>query len=115
MSYSGGVHQSRPNSSMAVVSLIAGILGLTMFPVIGSIVALITGSMAKKEIARSGGALEGYGLAKAGIIMGWIGIGLMFLGLCIAGFAIGLPLCLAALGAASGEFGLLIPALGLLV
>ena len=115
MSYSDDVPQSSPTSSLAIVSLIAGILGLTMFPLVGSIVALITGSMAKKEIDRSGGALEGYGLAKAGIIMGWIGIALMFLGLCIAGFAIGIPICLAALGAASGEFGLFTPVLGLLV
>lgn len=115
MSYSDDVPQSSPTSSLAIVSLIAGILGLTMFPLVGSVVALITGSMAKKEIDRSGGTLEGYGLAKAGIIMGWIGIALMFLGLCIAGFVIAIPICLATLGAASGEFGLFAPVLGLLV
>lgn len=113
MSYSAP--PTRPNSSMAVLSLIAGVLGLTLFPVIGSIVALITGSMAKKEIARSRGALGGDGLARAGVILGWIGIGLTVFGLCIAGFAIGLPLCLAVFGIASEEFGFLFPLISFFV
>ncbi|MGB9640965.1 MAG: DUF4190 domain-containing protein [Anaerolineales bacterium] len=89
---------SPPNSSMAIVSLIAGICGLTIFPFIGSIVAVITGSMAKKEILNSRGALGGDGLAKAGIILGWIGIGLGVLGFCIAAVAIIIPFILVALG-----------------
>ena len=68
---------SRPNNSMALVSLIAGIAGLTLVPGIGSIVAVITGHMAKREIARTGE--EGSGLATGGLIMGWIGVGLMIL------------------------------------
>ncbi len=115
MSYSGGASPTQPNSSMAVVSLIAGVLGLTLFPVIGSIVALITGSMAKKEIAQSAGSLGGEGLAKAGIVMGWIGIGLTVLGLCVTGVAIAVPLCLAAFGIAFEEFGALLPVVGLFV
>ena len=75
---------SPPNSSMAVVSLVAGILGLTFFPIIGAIVAVITGPMAKKEIRESEGTLGGEGMATAGIILGWIGIGIMVFGLCIA-------------------------------
>jgi len=70
------------------VSLITGILGLTFIPLLGSIVAVITGPMAQKEIQESQGSLGGEGLAKAGIILGWIGIGLGILGLCIAGFAL---------------------------
>jgi hypothetical protein len=69
---------------MALVSLIAGILGLTMFPFLGSIAAVITGNIGKKEIAASSGAETGDGLATAGVIMGWIGIGLGVLGICIA-------------------------------
>jgi len=63
---------SPPTSSMAVVSLVAGILGLSLFPFVGSIVAVITGNMAKNEIRDSRGALGGEGLAKAGVILGWI-------------------------------------------
>jgi hypothetical protein len=86
MSYnpSEGVPYQRPNSSMAIVSLIAGILGLTLFPLLGSIVALITGYSARKEIQESAGALAGDGMALAGLIMGWIGIGLSLIGLCFA-------------------------------
>lgn len=97
---------SPPNSSMAIVSLIAGICGLTIFPFIGSIVAVITGSMAKKEIVNSRGALSGEGLAKAGIILGWIGIGLGVLGFCIAAVAVIIPFILVAFGIARGNSSL---------
>ncbi len=105
-------HQSprtAPNSSMAILSLIAGILGLTMFPVLGSIAALITGQMAKREINESGGTLGGEGLAQAGIIMGWIGVALTVLGVCIFGAVFALPFCLGALGLASGEWSSVVP------
>lgn len=92
---------SPPTSSMATISLIAGILGLTIFPFIGSIVAVITASMAKNEIRASRGALGGEGLAKAGGILGWIGIALGVLGLCVAVVAFVLPLILIALGLAA--------------
>lgn len=94
----GPVYTSPPNSSMAIVSLVAGILGLTFFPVIGSIVAVITAPMAKKEIRESGGALGGEGLAKAGQILGWIGIALSVLGLCIGGVILAIPFCAILLG-----------------
>ena len=83
-----GVPYQPPNSSMAIVSLIAGILGITLFPLLGSIVALITGYAARKEIQESAGALAGDGMATAGLVMGWIGIGLSFFGVCIACCAI---------------------------
>lgn len=73
-----------PTHTMAWVSLIAGLLGLTLFPFIGSIAAVITGNIARREIAASGGAQSGDGLAFAGVIMGWIGIGLGVIGICIA-------------------------------
>jgi hypothetical protein len=84
--YGGSTYQSPSSSTMAVVSLIAGILGLSMVPFLGSIVALITGYMARNEIRASGGALGGEGLATAGLVLGWIGVGLGVLGCCIAGF-----------------------------
>lgn len=75
---------SRPNNSMALVSLIAGIAGLTLLPGIGSIVAVITGHMARREIERTGE--EGRSLATGGLILGWIGVGLIVL--TIVGFII---------------------------
>jgi hypothetical protein len=73
------------NSTTAVISLIAGILGLTVFPGIGSIIAVITGHMAKGEIARSGGTLGGGTAATFGLVLGYIGVLLMVLTLCGVG------------------------------
>ncbi len=76
---------SAPNNSTAIISLIAGILGLTLLPTIGSIAAVITGSMAKKEIQQSGGMQGGMGMAQAGLVLGWIGIILFIIALCGVG------------------------------
>ena len=62
----------RQTSAMAVVSLIMGILGWTALPFIGSIAAIITGHLARAEIRRRPLALEGDGMALAGLILGWI-------------------------------------------
>lgn len=71
-----------PNSTAAVVSLIAGILSYIALPVIGPIVAIIAGHMAKNEIRRSNGQLGGSGMATAGLVLGYIQIGLIILGVC---------------------------------
>ena len=108
----GGTAPTRPNSSTAILSLVFGILGLTFLPVVGSVVALITGRMAKSEIEASAGALGGEGMAKAGVILGWIGVGLLALGLCL--FCAYLIVVLGILGAAGGldlNSGLLLAAL----
>lgn len=89
--------------------MIAGILGVTIFPLVGSVVAVITGPMAKNEIAESGGTLSGEGLAQAGTILGWVGIGLSVIGFCVVGVAFALPICLALFGIAAGEWSALIP------
>lgn len=63
-------------NSKATASLILGIIGLFMCPVICSVLAIIIGSMAKGEIAASGGYQAGESNAKAGIVLGWIGLAL---------------------------------------
>lgn len=61
----------RRTSSLAVVSLVAGLLGWTFAPWLGSIIAIITGHMARAEIRRDPTNLEGDGLAVAGLALGW--------------------------------------------
>lgn len=72
-----------PTSSMATVSLISGILGWVLLPIIGPIVAVITGHMAKREIRDSGGQIGGDGLATAGLVLGYVQIGLAVVGVCL--------------------------------
>jgi hypothetical protein len=69
----------RRTSSLAVVSLVAGLLGWTLAPWIGSIVAIVTGHMARSEIRRDPEGVEGDGLAIAGLVLGWLMIGLSVL------------------------------------
>lgn len=69
------------DSTLAIVSLVTGILGWTILPFIASIVAVITGHLAKKEIRESGGLISGDGMALAGLILGYTMIGLAILGI----------------------------------
>ena len=97
-----------PNSNMAVISIISGILGLTLIPIIGGIVALITGYMARNEIRESEGALGGDGLATIGIVLGWISIALMAIScLCIG---CSLVFGISIFGIAASEYSLLLGA-----
>lgn len=64
----------RQTSALAVVSLIMGIVGWTVLPFLGSLVAIVTGHMARAEIRRQPQAMEGDGLALAGLILGWVAV-----------------------------------------
>ena len=85
-------------SSLAVISLLCGIASYFIVPLLGAVAAVVTGNMAKKEIRLSAGALTGEGMARWGMILGWVNIGLSLVGLCIAALAIAgvvtLPFCL---------------------
>ena len=74
---------TKRESTLAIVSLISGIVGWTIIPFIGSIVAVITGHLAKKEIRESGNTMSGDGMALAGLILGYTMIGLSLLGLVV--------------------------------
>jgi len=67
---------------MAIASLICsfGILVFSCFGIVTSILAVVFAKKAERNIANSGGQLGGEGLAKAGKIIGWIGIGLWAVG-----------------------------------
>ena len=66
-------------STLAIISLVAGITGWTVFPVIGGIVAIITGHLALNEIRDNEGQLRGNSLAIGGLALGYV---------CLACFAL---------------------------
>ena len=68
-----------PTSTLSLASLMMGILSWIFLPVVGGIIAVITGHMAKKEIRQSDGLLGGDGLATAGLVLGYSNLAL---GLC---------------------------------
>jgi len=73
---------------MAIASLVMGVVGWTVLPLIGSILAIIFGYAARKEIRQRPGELSGEGMALAGLVLGWLMVGISVLVLCLG--AIGL-------------------------
>jgi hypothetical protein len=65
---------AQTSNSKATASLVLGIVGLLVCPIVCSVLAIILGSTAKNEIAASGGWQTGESNAKAGIVLGWIGL-----------------------------------------
>lgn len=63
-----------PTNGKAIASLVLGIVFLCG---IGSILALVFGYIGKREIESSNGTQGGEGMATAGIVLGWIGVGLV--------------------------------------
>ena len=74
-----------PTSGMAITALIFGIGGLTFLPLLGSLIAVILGPMARSDIRRRSDQVTGDGIALVGLVLGWIGIGLTILGALIFG------------------------------
>ncbi len=86
-------------SSLALASLATGISAYFIFPIAGAIAAIVTGFLAQSEIRASNGRLTGMAFATAGLVLGWIQIGLVIafailIGVFAAtapGFRMGLP------------------------
>jgi hypothetical protein len=90
-----------PTSGLAIASLLLGIGGLTILPLLAGILAIIFGYMARKDIRLRPGLVSGDGLAVAGIVLGWISVGLAVLGLLVGGALAVCGLC-GIFGASSG-------------
>jgi hypothetical protein len=63
----------------ATLSLVFGILSWFALPFIGAVIAVVCGHMARAEIRRSQGQLEGDGLAVGGLILGYLHLALALL------------------------------------
>lgn len=61
-----------PTETLAVVSLVTAVLGLTALPLLGSVVGVVTGHLALRRVRTSGRG--GEALAKGGLVVGYIGI-----------------------------------------
>jgi Domain of unknown function (DUF4190) len=95
----------KTTSTFAIISLVAGILGWTLLPLLGSVGAIITGHMARGEIRKSAGTIDGDGLALAGLVLGWGSVIVTILGVLLAVmFFGGIAALLAWLGF-SGQLG----------
>lgn len=77
------VQPATQTSTLAVISLIAGIVSFILLPLLGGIAAIITGGLAKKEIREGGGRYSGEGMATAGQILGWINVVLVAIPVCL--------------------------------
>ena len=96
MSYQPPYRPASGTNSLAVVSLIFGILAWCVLPFIGAIVAIVCGHLARGEIRRAAPdhAIEGDGLAVAGLVLGYVQLLLcvlavfLFIAMLIFGFAV---------------------------
>ena len=84
--YPAPVGSKPPTNGKAIASLVCGCIGvITCCFIIPSILAVIFGHIAKGEIRASEGQQGGDGMALAGLILGYVGLGIGFLGL-LGGF-----------------------------
>lgn len=67
-------------SGLAIASLVLGILWIYW---IGSIVALVLGYLALREIRQNPEVIEGRGMATAGIILGWVAMATLVLAIAV--------------------------------
>jgi hypothetical protein len=63
----------RTTNGMAIASMVLGIAQLFLC-LIGTVLALVFGYIARRQIRDSMGAQGGDGMAIAGIILGWVGV-----------------------------------------
>lgn len=73
------IRQQLPTDGMAVASLVLSISSFIFCPVVMAVLGVIFGYMSLTKIEDSRGAVGGSELARAGIIIGWINIGLTVL------------------------------------
>jgi hypothetical protein len=78
------LRQPPQTSTLAVVCLVTGIATWVIVPVLGAIIAVITGHMARNEVRASAGRISGDGLATAGLVLGYLQLGVIALSICLA-------------------------------
>jgi hypothetical protein len=82
------------SNSTATTAMVLSLVGLVvgLFTGLGFLIGIggiVMGNRARREIRASGGVQGGDGAATAGIVIGWIDVGLFVVGLLVLLFAIG--------------------------
>jgi hypothetical protein len=77
-----GYPARQTTNGLAVASLVLGIVGPVFC--VAWILALVFGYVARGQIDRSGGTQSGRGMATAGIVLGWVWLGLLVVYIVIA-------------------------------
>ena len=80
----GPAYQPAPPTTQAQtngMAIAALVLGITWLCWVGSILAVVLGHLALRQIAASRGWQQGRGMALAGLILGYCGIALLLIGI----------------------------------
>lgn len=93
-------------NTLALISLIAGIISWFMAPLVGGIIAVITGHMALRQLAESPSRYTGEGMAKFGLILGYLHLVILVLGFCVVAVLIALGVVPFVCIPFANEFGL---------
>lgn len=72
----GGLQPVSPTSGLAIASLALGVSS-TVFCVLTGIPAIVCGHLARSEIRRSGGNLNGDGMAVVGLVLGYLSVAIL--------------------------------------
>jgi hypothetical protein len=65
--------EAQRTSGYAIASLVLGVTGLFVFPIVLSLLAVIFAGKAREEM-RANPGVSGEGLATAGLVLGWVGL-----------------------------------------
>jgi hypothetical protein len=79
----GGVAVAKRTEPYAIASIVCAVANFVGPVFIGAILAIVFGKMAEKRLAADP-SLDGAGFARAGIILGWVGLAIPFVMLVVA-------------------------------
>lgn len=68
-------------NTLAIVSLVSSLIGIFIIPLLGSLAGIITGHISLGQVKKTGE--QGRGLALAGTIIGYVGLGFIVIGLIV--------------------------------
>jgi len=87
-------------NTLAIVSMVAGIVGWVAVPLVAHVVAVVTGHMARGQIRDAAGTEDGDAFALIGLVLGYLGlVGGCVIAILVVLFFGGLAAAMTAVGA----------------